>query len=319
MNKLVKGAMTYTAGAIWPYAFVSLVWKELLYKYKYFLFLQTNTPVLAIETTQDNPNYAYGVITLQGTILCNHVVHATNAFAPELVPGLRGKLTGLLGTTTAQRPGVKFPDRNGKRSWSVIYGQHSDNAVQRPSVAGRPGDLLVSGGFSRSLGEGASSVGVWDDSQLDPLPVAHLGGILSTIFDSKFWGSGANGRSGSMKAWTGIIGVTGDMLPLVGRLGSRLTGRKPDLPPHKRSSADRGIVRPGEWISAGYCGDGMVWAWMCGTALGVMLSGTELDNVVGEVGRPDGPLESWFPAPDLAPSAKRLKNARLENLADRFI
>ncbi|KAI2615118.1 FAD dependent oxidoreductase-domain-containing protein [Hypoxylon sp. NC1633] len=313
VNEYVKGAISYTAGALWPYRFVSCVWKDLLTRYKYFLYLQTNTTVLSVQATK-NSEYAYEVTMTDYTIQCNHVVHATNAFATEFVPGLRGKMTGALATMSAQRPGRGFPSRTGKRSWSVVYGQAFDYITQRPSDKGIPGDLMVGGGFSRSEGEGANMIGVWDDGRMDALPVAHISGIFPTIFDPS-WGDEAEGGR-TKQTWSGVIAVTGDLLPFVGRLKSNLTGRKVDL---RRNMATRrkDATKPGEWIAAGYCGDGMVWAWLSGTALGIMIAGTSKVDALRRPGRPGGQLASWFPS-ELEPSARRVKNAGLENLADRF-
>ncbi|RYP91900.1 hypothetical protein DL770_001960 [Monosporascus sp. CRB-9-2] len=150
VNSHVKGAISYTAGALWPFRFVSCVWKDLLTKYEKRLSLETGTSVLSIGS-RSGDGYVYEVTTNRGVVKCNHVVHATNSFATQFIPGLRGKMTGILGTMSAQRPGDKFPDFNGARSWSVIYGKAFDYASQRPTTAdGGPGDIMLGGGFDRS-------------------------------------------------------------------------------------------------------------------------------------------------------------------------
>jgi hypothetical protein len=77
-------------------------------------------------------------------------------------------------------------------------------------------------------------------------------------------------------------------------------------------------VQPGEWVSAGYCGDGMVWAWLSGTAVGLKLAGSEADNVPKMPGTLGGRLEDWFPN-ELEPTLQRVKKANLENLVDMFL
>ncbi|RYP34695.1 hypothetical protein DL767_004141 [Monosporascus sp. MG133] len=321
VNSYVKGAISYTAGALWPFRFVSCVWKDLLTKHEKRLSLETNTSVLSISS-QSGDGYAYEVTTNRGIVKCNHVVHATNSFATQFIPGLRGKMTGVLGTMSAQRPGDKFPDFNGARSWSVIYGKAFDYATQRPTTAdGGPGDIMLGGGFDRSRDQGASMVGVWDDSRTDALPLAHLGGIFPTVFEPN-WGrdsSPEGERSHTRQAWSGILCVTGDLLPFVGRLDPRLTGRREgaDAKAQVNAEGSGGAVQPGEWISAGYCGEGMVWAWLSGTALGIMISGGETEDLPEAPGRPGGRLADWFP-PELLPSLSRVKKAGLENLAERF-
>ncbi|KAI1381149.1 FAD dependent oxidoreductase-domain-containing protein [Hypoxylon crocopeplum] len=313
VNEHVKGAISYFAAVIDPYRFVICVWNELLHRFKYFLYLQTNSSVLSVRETQ-NSEYAYEVVTSNGTTLCNHVIHATNAFASELVPGLRGKLTGYLSTMTAQRPGQRFPNQRGYRSWSVVHGRKRDHITQQPWTEGAQGDLLVGGGFSRSDVDLLNSLGVWDDSRVDALPVAHLGGIFPTMFEPLWGDDAAGGRT--KHAWSGIMSVTGDALPFVGWLDPELTGRKPDLT--KNIAVKRGGgVRPGEWVAAGYGGEGMVWAWLCGTAVGIMVAGTQAQDAMPYPGRPVGPLARWFP-PELLPTKERLKEAGLENLTNRF-
>jgi glycine/D-amino acid oxidase-like deaminating enzyme len=107
-----------------------------------------------------------------------------------------------------------------------------------------------------------------------------------------------------------VIGVTGDYRPFVGRLAERLTGRKtpPVTDGRKKGDESQGRwdlsgVRPGEWISAGYCGDGMVWAWKCGTALGRMLLGEPADEFPEEL------LAQW----------DRVRKADLMNLLDEIV
>ncbi|KAI2467458.1 FAD dependent oxidoreductase-domain-containing protein [Annulohypoxylon bovei var. microspora] len=291
VNTNVKGAMSYRAGAIHPYRFVSCVWNQLLAQYKDYLYIRTDATVMNVIAPKGLP-YAFEVIVDEldyNIFQCDHVVHATNAFATELVTGLRGKLTGILGTAAMMKPGKLYEAAQGVKSWYLFYGHSYDYAMQRPTVKGVQGDVVFGGGFSRSEGQGASMLGVWDESRMDPLPLAHLRGIHPTIFP-----------------------LTGDQLPFVGRLHPDLTGRKPHLKeniftPHQ----------PSEWICAGYNGDGLMLAWLCGTALGVMLTNREHVNVPESPGRPGGTLSSWFPT-ELRPSRKRVHKATLTNLGRRF-
>lgn len=192
---------------------------------------------------------------------------------------------------------------------------------------------MIGGGFTRSRDAGASMIGVWDDGRLDALPTAHLTGILRTIFEPN---SGAQQRrdlhlreEGSTKqAWSGVLGFTGDLLPFVGRLNPQLTGREVVV---KMAAAQQKTKKKkgyGEWVAAGYCGDGMVWAWLSGTALGIMIASEgegydeddktrEDDDLLERPGRPRGRLTEWFP-PELLPSLSRVKKAGLENLAEMF-
>ncbi|KAH7021158.1 FAD dependent oxidoreductase-domain-containing protein [Microdochium trichocladiopsis] len=322
VNSFIKGAITYTAGALWPFRFVSCVWKSLLEDFPDHISLETHAPVTSIATTASSSSgHAYQVGTPRGIIKCRHVVHATNAFAGQYIPGFRGKITGALAHMTAQRPGTKFPQSDGSQSWSLVYGNAFDYTTQRPQGPdGSAGDIMHGGGLNRGANEGMSAFGVWDDSITDPLPMAHLGGVLPTIFEPSWGPDAPEGRI--KKSWTGIVAATGDWLPFVGRLDPTLTGRSPlssDSTSHSSSGAGPGYsgVPPGEWVSAGYCGDGMVWAWLCGTALGLMISGAELRELAEAPGRPGGRVVDWFPHELLATPA-RVKKAGLEGLAERF-
>ncbi|KAI0880109.1 DAO-domain-containing protein [Annulohypoxylon maeteangense] len=282
VNKHVKGALSYVAGVIHPYRFTTCVWDELLRKYKYYLFIKTHTTVLNVVAPKGRP-YAFQVIVDQiesRTFECNHVVHATNAFATQFVPGLRGKLTGIPGTVSMMKPGKLFNESDHMESWSIFYGHAHDYAVQRPAVDGVQGDVILGGGFSRSEGQGASMLGAggWE----------------------------------TLMQWSGIMALTGDKLPFVGRLHPDLTGRRPAV-----SEMMHPNHRPGEWICAGYNGDGLMLAWLCGIALGIMVAEREHVDRPKIAGRPEGPLRSWFP-PEFLPTGKRVRKTTFKNLGRRF-
>lgn len=284
------------------------MWKGLLGEFPKNLSIETATPVSAIssEPSSDAP---YTITTNRGVIRSRHVVHATNAFASHLVPGLRGKMTGLLAHMSAQRPGKKFPAWNGQRSWSVIYGAGFDYATQRATTDGVAGDILLGGGFGQSKKQGLDQLGIYDDSKVDALTTAHILGIMPTIFEPN-WGGDTEGRV--TKFWTGLVALTADFLPLVGRLDPRLTGRKAAKPP-----SGVGQVQSGEWTAAGFVGDGMVWAWLSGTAVGVMVSGSEMESLEAMPGRPPGRLGDWFPE-ELRPRLARIKKMDMADLADEM-
>ncbi|RKP04627.1 FAD dependent oxidoreductase-domain-containing protein [Thamnocephalis sphaerospora] len=187
-NKYIAGAISFKAGAIWPYRLVTSVWNHLLTTYPNLL-ISTRTPVHDIEASAST-THPYLVKSSRGTINARHVLHATNGFAPQFVPALRGRLTGALAHMSAQRPGPSFPAYHGDRSWSIIYAPGFDYITQRPDRAdGTSGDLMVGGGFFRSKDEGMDQVGVWDDSRVDSLPMMHVRACMPGVFDPK-WGIG---------------------------------------------------------------------------------------------------------------------------------
>jgi hypothetical protein len=61
----------------------------------------------------------------------------------------------------------------------------------------------------------------------------------------------------------------------------------------------------------------MVWAWLAGAALGIMITGNEEEDLPESAGRPGGKLTEWFPE-DLLYSSKRLRSADISRLADQM-
>ena len=152
-------------------------------------------------------------------------------------------------------------------------------------------------------------VGAYDDSAtLDGLTVAHIAGIFPSIFHPN-WGQGASIE----EVWSGIIALTGDNLPFVGRLGKTFTGR--NVQNLQRNS--KGTEDSGEWIAAGWSGEGMVWAWLAGSALGIMIAGREKEELPEVAGRPGGALASWLPE-ELLVTSKRLRSADISRLASQM-
>lgn len=349
VNERVAGALSYPAGALWPYRFVTALWKQLLHRFDdSSLAIETGTAVTSVQissTDDDDDDDAltmpYVVSTSRGPIRARHVVHATNGFASQLLPALAGKAAGVRCHMTAQRPGTNFPKTNGTRSYSVIYGSGFDYITQRPSrpsaadsdeneEEGGGDELMIGGGLFQSGKQGMDMFGDYDDRKLDAMTLMHLEGVMPTIFH---WGAEAPGKSRMIKAWSGVVGFSGDVMPLVGRLDPRITKRavkkknnnsnqttitnasssKLPLIEKRRAPA----VEPGEWIAAYFCGDGMVWAWLCGSALGIMLAGSEHEDLPKEPGRPAGRLVDWFP-PELLPSWGRVQSLDISDLVDEL-
>lgn len=89
--------------------------------------------------------------------------------------------------------------------------------------------------------------------------------------------------------WTGIMGYTVDGLPIVGKVPSRISGRKLE--------SGRGA----EWVGAGFCGHGMAYCWLTGKALAEMVLKGE-ENI-----------GDWFPREEFACSEERLQRISLED------
>ncbi|KAJ3503010.1 hypothetical protein NLJ89_g8627 [Agrocybe chaxingu] len=181
------------------------------------------------------------------------------------------------------------------------------------------------------------NIGISDDSGTDFVVEAYLAGSLERYFADQ-WGAEGNEADteagsppppargwgkGRLKAvWTGIIGMSADFQPWVGRVPKVVSGRKePDLSlavvkglagggkKGVDSFAKHRLAPPGEWISAGFTGEGMVHAWLSGKALARMVLGQpSADPEAGDIA---------LPAPFLI-TEKRVKRANIEETLASF-
>lgn len=156
--------------------------------------------------------------------------------------------------------------------------------------------MMLGGGMVQARYHGVEELGVSHDSDLNPDITDHLSSALSEAFTS------AEGEDFEIKSmWTGNMGFSTDSMPWVGRLPESVAQRECKLESNAELSngVSVGDIKSGEWISAGYTGEGMVNAWLCGTALAMMLSGQEKE------------IQPWFPEQYLI-SEDRLRDHTVE-------
>jgi glycine/D-amino acid oxidase-like deaminating enzyme len=249
-------------------------------------------------------------------VTAHHIIHATNGWSPHLLPGLRGKIIPIRGLVTAQRPGSNLSTPAGTRAHTFFHVPPGfDYLTQLPKREGKGdgGELLFGGGIERDGRITISEVGVADDGDYDLGVASHIQGALPEYFGRKNWGAESVAAasatvsgspddegwdSGRVKAlWTGIIGFSADWQPWVGRVPSVISGRAAPAPPallageSKKCDNEGGGgggstgSAAGEWVSAGYSGEGMVHAWLCAHALALMVLGLEEEEG----------LRTWFP------------------------
>lgn len=153
-------------------------------------------------------------------------------------------------------------------SFDYLTQQPADLAGETSSSYPSPeGELMFGGGFASNKGC-IADVGNVDDSAWNPDTAQHITEALGGYFEDK----GGDGGAEHVKAvWSGIIGVSTDEKPWVGRVSESITGRKS---PGGGSKGDTRLASPGEWIAAGYSGEGMVHAWLSGKALAGQVMGT---------------------------------------------
>jgi hypothetical protein len=146
--------------------------------------------------------------------------------------------------------------------------------------------------------------------------------------------------------WSGILGFSVDNMPWVGRLPEKVSGRVAQKDremniydtvkqtaddvglevPSRTTSSDsvtqellssHRLAPPGEWIAAGYSGEGMVHAWMCGKALAFMVLGLDNGPISSHDAQRQGEGESWLREwfPDVfRVTEKRWRHSQIENL-----
>jgi len=186
----------------------------------------------------------------------------------------------------------------GKRSYTFVGATNGFDYLTQLPTGER--ELMFGGGIGHASNDGFGEMGLAKDDSYDADIAGYLNGALPTHFGLANWGYEGKVQEadtnpwhhGRTKAiWTGIFGWSADGLPWVGRVPDKLTGRDSTHCP-KFS---------GEWITAGFSGEGMTAAWMCGQALGKMLLA---DNANLEI--------DWFPN-QLRITEKRWRRASPES------
>lgn len=221
---------------------------------------------------------------------------------------MRTKIIPIRAMMTTQRVGQSFPPTTASRSY--VFNTTAAGYDYLTRLPNGERELMLGAAYSQKMGY--DSVGNTDDSAYDKHVGAHLGGALPRYFGEENWGAeaqpagddtGVVWAKGRVKAtWSGILGISVDWMPWVGRLSTKISARS--LPPV--SSSPRLQVFgscPGEWIAAGYTGEGMVHAWLSGKALAEMVLGGESERALSE----------WFPEV-MQVTHSRWKRARPENL-----
>jgi glycine/D-amino acid oxidase-like deaminating enzyme len=171
---------------------------------------------------------------------------------------------------SAQTPGDRFPCQAAAHSWLFNYDRGFDYLTQLPE-----GQMMLGGGFAQGEHGGLAELGVPTDSEMSMYIDIHLSGALPAIFGRENWGAVDGDPVQAM--WTGNMAFSSDSFPWVGRLPS--------------SATDRSVhAHGGEWVCAAFGGEGMVQAWLCGKALGIMV----LSSDGGVRKGVDSDLE-WFP------------------------
>lgn len=193
------------------------------------------------------------------------IFHCSNAFAGHLLPNLRGKIFPYRATMSRQTPAPQFPNLGYKHLFMLYKNQKYDpvtetldNKLYHMHQNGATGDIFC-GGDKRRIVEIISA----DDGEISVTAKKNLASFMSKTFDEEW---SVESPEKIHENWTGIIGMTPDVFPLVGKVPRSVSGR---------------AIGDGEWIAAGFNGYGMPQCWSCGEAVARM--------ALGE------PMPGWLP------------------------
>ncbi|KAK6498985.1 hypothetical protein TWF481_011556 [Arthrobotrys musiformis] len=306
------GAIYGPAGALWPYRFCTSILSRLLSSHETFK-IEAYTPVE--DVSFDDATSTYTVSTPRGKITAKTVVHTTNGWSSHLLPGLSGKVFAFQGQMSAQEAPEGLAGMGEQYSWSFIHKRGFDYLTQRASTSQtnpdgtatqHPGEMMFGGAWASTDNMGFDVCGLADDTKLNYLAAAHLSGLLPYIFGSGANKNGVRSWSGVRikNMWTGVLGMSADGLPWVGRVPKKISTR--NVP--KKEKTEKG-VETGEYCAVGFSGEGMVNCWGSATALARIVLGEEVSGnvrnkearvraVKGEEdvkGWRDEKLEEWFP------------------------
>jgi glycine/D-amino acid oxidase-like deaminating enzyme len=250
------------AYAFWPYRLFAGIFQRLIDRYSHRFTIETQTPVISVEHDPEDSVHPYVLDTPRGKVRASVVFYCCNGFTGHLLPRLRGRIFPYRGTMSRQKPGVQYPNLGSQYLWifyrpstfdpkletldSKMYHQHQNAAT---------GEIFC-GADLRYL----DKIVVSDDEEVPQLTADNHDHFVSKVFEEPWNDGEAIDRakpSEHLNLWTGIIGMTADYFPLVGKLSSSITGRAGD----------------GEWIAAGYSGYGMCQCWSCGEAIARMALG----------------------------------------------
>ncbi|KAF7437327.1 hypothetical protein PC9H_004166 [Pleurotus ostreatus] len=213
----------------------------------------------------------------------------------------------------------------GSSDGDMVHGHERDDTLSssaKPHYPPPAAELMFGGGLGQSQDAFYDSAGNADDRTFHLPTASYLSGALPLYFS----GWGEEGRDtdapqsdvdpGRVKSvWTGILGMSADGMPWVGRIPDKISGR---VAPSSAMSTQN-LASPGEWIAAGYSGEGMVHAWMSAKAVAYMILNADDERERNNpLGRPANDGEDWLPKPYLV-SEKRLKESNMDKFLESFL
>jgi glycine/D-amino acid oxidase-like deaminating enzyme len=183
-------AYTRDRGHLWPFALVTAMADAAASE---GAEIRTGTTVERLAWLGDRVT---GVVADGETILAEDVVLATNAWTPQLLPGMpEGAIVPARGQILVTQPLPPI--------LACPFGTNFDKEYGRQT----PGGQILCGGFRRlDVNEG---LGTYRE-EVTPAVLAGIAGCLTTLFPA------LREKARVVRAWAGIMGFTADGLPLIG-------------------------------------------------------------------------------------------------------
>lgn len=191
----VKGAQccfSYTAAHLWPSKMVHQLVGKLVVDMG--MNLQANTPVTSVSPTRDAQGL-WTVQTARGAITARRVVHATNAYAGQVLPEYAGRIIPVRGTASH----IASPAKGAATPHLVnTYGIRFDAVNNDYLIPRADGSIVVGGARERFWPDKDQWFDNANDGELIEPVTGYFDGYMQRLF--RGWeDSGANPQ----EVWTG--------------------------------------------------------------------------------------------------------------------
>ncbi|KAK1675635.1 FAD dependent oxidoreductase-domain-containing protein [Colletotrichum godetiae] len=224
------------------------------------LFL-THCPATSVtQSPSSAEQILWDVKTPRGTVTAPTIIHCTNAFAPHLLPQLSSLVTPERAQAHAFVPPAALTGskvlqstislRRGLRWFYSVNQRRSDGVIILGSASASPKVSQAAYVERQTADDSQFSAEIRDDA-------------VANFQDCQPACRPENLRHGEglQHTWTGIIGMTPDLVPFIGRVDGS----------------------PGQWVCAGFNGHGMARILTCASGLAKMiLGGTWRDTELPE-------------------------------------
>ncbi|KAH8898190.1 FAD dependent oxidoreductase [Thozetella sp. PMI_491] len=235
--KGIKGAMSVPAASLWPYKFVTGLLAKVL---ELGALLYTETPVYSVKSTKGSGTNM--VETARGVMKASKVIFATNGYSAALLDQYVGVITPIRGQASHLVAGSpSHHDLNLNCTYNLHYDPNTaDYLVPQPN-----GGILLGGGQAFYRDNKSKWWNSVDDTKIISDRVTdHFNSVMGERF--RGWEK-SNAKADFV--WSGIMGVTPDSVPHVGRV------------PGSDS----------QWILAGFNGGGMSLIFTLGQGIARMV------------------------------------------------